>query len=211
MRGRLSQRGGRSGRRVGLVLLLLAALPLQAQAHTSIQGLGDFIGGLLHPVVTPAHVLLLLGLGLLAGRVSPPPLRRPMLCFLPLSALGLAVTGFGWVKALHPAVLHGAVLVVGGLLAWGRPLSTPALCGLFAFAGTALGLDSAAESTAPAAVLKTLAGTWLGLGVLVYDVAIYASLGAASSWLRQALRIAGAWLVAIALLMLAFALRPPAG
>jgi urease accessory protein len=173
--------------------------------------MGDFIGGLLHPVVTPAHGLLLLALGLLAGRSAPPPLRWPMRCFLPLSALALGVTGAGWVKALHPAVLHGALLVVGGLLAWGRPVPLPALCGLFAFAGTALGLDSAPDSTVPAAVLKTLAGTWLGLGVLVYDVAIYASLGAATSWLRHALRIAGAWLVAIALLMLAFALRPPAG
>lgn len=192
-------------------MLGLTALPLTAHAHTSIQGMGDFIGGLLHPVVTPAHVLLLLGLGLLAGRVSPPPLRRPMLCFLPLSALALGVTGAGWVKALHPAVLHGTVLVVGGLLAWGRPLSSPALCGLFAFAATALGLDSAPESTAPAAVLKSLSGTWLALGVLVYDVAIYASLGAGTSWLRHAVRIAGAWLAAIAVLMLAFALRPAAG
>jgi urease accessory protein len=211
MRGHGHHRGGQAGRRVALAVLGLAALPLPAQAHTSIQGVGDFIGGLLHPVVTPGHVLLLLGLGLLAGRVSPPPLRWPMRCFLPLSALGLAATGLGWVKALHPAVLHGAVLVVGGLLAWGRPVSMPALCGLFAFAGVALGLDSAAEASAPGAILKTLAGTWLGLGVVVYDVAIYASLGAATSWLRHALRIAGAWLLAIAVLMLAFALRPPAG
>lgn len=205
------QRGFRPGRHVLPAVACLFFLPLPARAHTSIQGLGDFIGGLLHPVVTPAHGLLLLGLGLLAGRAAPPPLRRPMAFFLPLSALALATTGVGWVKALHPAVVHGAVLVVGGLLAWGRPVSGPVLCGLFAFAGAALGFDSAPESAAAAGIVKTLAGTWLGLGVLIYDVAIYASLGVTTGWMRHATRIAGAWLAAIAVLLLAFALRPAAG
>ncbi|MFM1769893.1 MAG: hypothetical protein RJA22_2422 [Verrucomicrobiota bacterium] len=187
------------------------ACPAPARAHTSIQGLGDFIGGLLHPVLTPTHALLLLGLGLLAGRTTPPPMRWPMRCFLPLTALALAMTGLGWVKAMHPVVLHGTLLMVGGLLAWGRAMPLPALCGLFAFAGAALGLDSAPETTAAPAIVKTLLGTWLGLAVVLYDIAIYASLGAAAAGLRVAARIAGAWLMAIAILMLALALRTGAG
>ena len=57
-------------------------------------------------------------------------------------------------------------------------------------------------------IIKTLSGTWIALVVLVCDIAIYVSLGAEAKWLQIALRVAGSWIIAIALLVLAFSLRP---
>ena len=185
-------------------------LPLAAHAHTSVQGMGEFIGGLLHPVVTPSHLLVIIGLGMLAGRTSPPPMKRPMACFIPLTALALALTCTSWVKAVHPVLLHGIGLILGALIASGKSPATAVTCGLFALAALALGFDSGPEVNGVAARVKALLGTGLGLIVLVYDVAIYVSLGAHTNWLKIALRILGAWMVAISVLMLAFALRPPA-
>lgn len=196
--------------RCWLPALGLLAFPGSAQAHTSVQGLGDFISGLLHPVVTPSHLLLVLGLGLMAGRRSPPDLKRPMAMFIPLTALALGLTATGGVKAIHPALLNGVAVVIGILLALEKQPSMLWTCVLFSVAALALGFDSGIEAGTTGTIFKTLLGSWLGLMVLVYDIAIYASLGAERPWVKIALRIAGAWLVAIGVMMLAFALRPPA-
>ena len=172
-------------------------------------GMGDFIGGVLHPVVTPSHFLLLLGLGLLAGRRSPPPMKLSMGLFLPLSALALASTAAGWVKGVHPTLLHGLILVTGAVLALDKLPTPSGAAVVFGMAALVLGFDSGVETGASGSVLKTLLGTWLSLAVLSYDAAILAALAAGRRWWPVARRITGAWLVAIALMMLAFALRPP--
>ena len=75
-----------SPRRLLPVLALLLAFPAAAQAHTPIPGMGEFAGGLLHPLTTPFHVLILLGLALLVGQQVPMRLKLPLSVFLPLSA-----------------------------------------------------------------------------------------------------------------------------
>ena len=47
-------------------LLLLA--PGLAVAHSPMQGIGNFYGGILHPILVPSHLLALLSLGLLIGQ-----------------------------------------------------------------------------------------------------------------------------------------------
>jgi hypothetical protein len=71
----------------------------------------------------------------------------------------------------------------------------------------AIGLDSAVESNSTASAVKTLLGNWIILVVMVCDVAIYVSLGGEAKWLKVALRIAGSWIIAISLLVLAFSIR----
>jgi len=197
-------------RPIAAALFSLLLFPGAAHAHTSVKGMGDFISGLLHPVVTPSHLLLIVGLGLLAGRKAPPAMKWPMALFIGLSAVALGLTT-GWALSVHPVLLHAVSLVVGILLATGRALSLAWICPLFAFAALSMGLDSGVEPTTAGSRGQILFGTWLGLMVLVYDVSLYASLGAKARWVQIAWRIAGAWLVAISLMMLAFALRPPGG
>jgi hydrogenase/urease accessory protein HupE len=128
-----------------------------------------------------------IAMGLLAGRRRPLDLRAPMGWFIALSGAGLMVATAAGVKAVHPALPLGVALGAGALLV--------------------LGLDSAVEAGSSAGVAKMLAGTWLSLVVLVYDVAIYVSLGGEARWLGVALRVAGSWIIAVALMVLAFSLR----
>ena len=49
-----------------IIAFLISAAP--AQAHVPIEGVGGFYGGLLHPILVPAHALALLALGIFIGR-----------------------------------------------------------------------------------------------------------------------------------------------
>jgi urease accessory protein len=190
-----------------LLLLCLFAFPATAYAHSPVKGIGDFYSGLLHPLTTPSHVLIIVAIGLLAGRRRPFYLKTPMIVFSTFSGAALIIGTVGGIKAIHPAVMVGIALCAAIPLALDKDPSTTLFCALVAVAAVAMGLDSAVESKSTAAVVKTLLGNWTSLVVLVCDVAIYVSLGGEAKWLKVALRIAGSWIIAISLLVLAFSFR----
>ena len=71
-----------------------------------------------------------------------------------------------------------------------------------------LGLDSGVDAgMSGAAAAKMLAATEVSLLLCVVNVAFYVSLLPPVRWVQTAARIIGSWIVAIALLMLAFALK----
>ena len=187
----------------------LLALPATASAHTVVSGVGDFFGGVLHPLTTPAHVLLLLGLGLYLGQQVPFKLKTSLAVFVPVSALALGLTNTGLVKTVPPTLIIGLALLAGVLVATETPPADWLSRGLFALAALALGLDSAVETGAGLVVLKTLLGTWTGLIIAVADIAFYSSKFAKWRWQRVGLRVAGSWITAASLMILAFALRRP--
>jgi urease accessory protein len=189
------------------VFLLLVALPATAHAHTTIQGAGDVLNGILHPLATPSHMLILLGLGLLAGQQSPPNLKTPMLTFLPVSAVALLLTMTGAITAVYPPVLIAIALCAGILVALEAPLPRLACIALFAAAAIAIGLDSAVETGSTVAVLKRLFGTWVSLALIIFNLAYYVSLWTKQKWQRIGIRVVGSWLIAIAFLVLAFSLK----
>jgi urease accessory protein len=190
-----------------LLLLLFLAFPLEAHAHSPVKGMGDFINGLLHPLTTPAHILIVVGLGLWLGQRSPLNLKLPMLIFAPLTAAALLLSMTGIVKTVHPPFLIALALAAGTLVAMDKPLPALGTASLFTLAALALGFDSAVENGTTAAILKTLLGTWLSLVLLVVDIAIYVSLCVKKPWQKIGIRILGSWIIAISLLVLAFALR----
>ena len=190
-----------------LPVALLLALPATAGAHTVVSGVGDYFSGVLHPLTTPAHVLVLLALGLLAGQQSPLSLKTPLAVFIPVSAVALALTTTGLVKTVYPPVLISMALVAGGLVAWEKPPPAWAIRMIFAAAALALGLDSTVETGGGLAVAKTLLGTWTGLILAVADVAYYSSRFTRWPWQKVGLRVVGSWITAASLMILAFALR----
>jgi urease accessory protein len=190
-----------------LVALLVLALPATAGAHAVISGVGDYFSGVLHPLMTPSHLLLLLGLGLLLGQHSPFNLKTPLVVFIPVSALALGLTATGIVPTVYPPVLISLALLAGALVALEKQPSAP-VCRLgFGLAALAIGLDSAVESGAPLAIVKTLLGTWTGLIIALVDIAYYSSRFTKWQWQRVGLRVAGSWITAASLMILAFALR----
>lgn len=184
------------------------ALPAEAHAHSPFPGAGDFIGGLLHPVTSPTHVLVIIGLGLMAGRRTLAEVKEPAITFAIGSALGLSLTLTGMMEAVPPAIPIVIALVAGALLASEKSLPLLWTNALYGAAGMILGLDSAVENGSAWTITKTLLGNWISLGLLVADLAIYVTFGAHAKWLTIALRIVGSWIIAIALMVLAFSMRP---
>jgi urease accessory protein len=197
----------RANRLLPVLALFVFTFPVEAQAHAPVKGMGDLFNGLLHPLTTPAHLLIVLGLGLWIGQRTPLNLKTPMLVFAPLSAAALLGTMTGAVTTVHPSFLLALALVAGALVALDKPLPTLWAGALFALAALGLGFDSGVDSTTTATVLKTLLGTWISLLLLVVDIAIYISLCTKKPWQKIGVRVVGSWIVAISLLVLAFALK----
>lgn len=179
--------------------MLCTAVP--AWSHAPMQGIGEFYGGILHPLVVPAHVLALMMLGLLAGQRGMAAVRRTYLGFLPALVAGLALSGTRFGGGQEPLLLLFSALA--GLLVvvqWRWPIS------VFLPAGAAvallLGLDSAPEGLALGPYVATLTGTALGAFaclLLVADLSERASMG----WQRIGLRVLGSWGAASATLVYA--------
>jgi urease accessory protein len=181
-----------------LAAALLAAAP--AQAHTVIEGISGFPGGLLHPILVPAHALLLVTLGLIAGAQTTQ--RRFLVALFPLAliaAVALIVSAFAadtqniilWLCAISGAVLA---------LAWPLPLIVPSA--LIAAGGIALMLDSVPALLSVRDTLLALGGTAVS-ALAVF--ALFATLAATLTrpWQIVGRRIVGSWATASAILVLA--------
>ena len=179
--------------------LLCTAVP--AWSHAPMQGIGEFYGGILHPLVVPAHVLALVMLGLLAGQRGMAAVRRTYLGFLPALVAGLALSGTRFGGGQEPllllfSALAGLLVVVQGRWPIGVLLPAGAAVALL------LGLDSAPEGLALGPYVATLTGTALGAFaclLLVADLSERASKG----WQRIGLRVLGSWGAASATLVYA--------
>ncbi len=189
----------------GLCTLLVSIST--AHAHLTVEGVGDVANGALHPWMSPAHLLVMVGLGLLLGQQVPLDLKTPMRVFAPVSALALLFTLAGNVSGVYQPVLIGIALVAAILV--GLEIKLPRLAGgaLCVAAACAVGLDSAVDTGSTLSVLKTLAGTWLSLNIAVFYIAVCASNAVEYHWSRVGIRVLGSWIIAIALMVLAFSLR----
>lgn len=178
-----------------------------APAHMLVEGAGDFGNGALHPLMSPAHLLVLVGLALHLAQQIPFGLKAALWTFAPVSAVALALTFHDSLGVIHQPVLIGLALVLGILVGLEIHLPRRAVvlaCGLVA---ACVGLDSGVDGQSAAATVKTLLGTWLVMNALIAYLAMVASNGADKRWARTAIRVFGSWIVAISLMVLAFMLR----
>lgn len=179
-------------------------------AHMTAPGMNAFSSGLLHPWMTPTHVIILLALGLWLGQHVPLRLGLPCKVFAPAAAVALAVSATKWIIAVPPFILAAIALVIAAAVALEARLPAAVRVMLLAAAAIGIGLDSGPDTTKALDTFSTLAGTWVSLGLGLVNIAYYVSLAAASQkqWIRIGIRVAGSWIFAISLLMVAFALRP---
>jgi len=177
-------------------------------AHMSLPGANEIMNGFLHPLIVPSHVLILLGLGIALGQHQPLKLR-PLVVFAIVAAVALGSTLTGWIANVPPVVLSSLALAVGGVVALGRPLPAVLIYPLVGSAAVAMGLDSGPESLPLLGGLKSVLGTWVSLSAWLATIAFWTSQGVEQNkpWLTVGLRVAGSWIFAISLLVLAFALK----
>jgi urease accessory protein len=160
------------------------------------------VAGLVHPVSTPAHVVALTGLSLIAGRN-----------FLSANAAIIGSFGLGLAAGLG-AIAWG----VGETPASDVLLASATLCGLIAASGltapvlfamavalasgAALGLDSPPQSILIGEALATLIGTACG-GIAALAMIAFLASAIGRLWHGVLLRVVGSWIAAIAIMVLA--------
>lgn len=191
-----------------LPVIALLLMPSVASAHSTFPGLGEYASGFLHPLTTPPHGLVLLALGLSLGQRAPLRIGEPAALFAVAAAAGLLLTAITHFGGVQPAWLIAVGLCVGVGVAVGAPVPFWVKLGACGVAALLLGLDSGVEAGTPgASVAKILSATWASLVLCLVNAAFYVSLLPPVRWIQIGVRVLGSWIVAIALLMLAFALR----
>ncbi len=181
------------------VLACLIATP--ALAHPPPLGLTGFSGGLLHPLFVIDHVMAILAMGLLMGSQE----RwhwLPPAAFAVGIAAGAAMMMSGVVPLYANACILGVAMVAGLLvaLAWPLPVWLGVL--LAGMLGVAMALDSPPEVLSVSEANLMLAGT--ALGATVFVIAVWqAARPIRAGWAIIAIRAAGSWVAAAAILALA--------
>jgi urease accessory protein len=187
--------------RAALVALALLAAPGAAQAHAVIEGVSGFSGGLLHPLLVPAHMLALLGAGLMAGSQH---LRNTV--SLVIVFAGSLTTAAGFVSLAYAPLEPGLVLLVCTVLAslgaaYGAPLPFAVSGIVTGLVAIALVMDSVPAVLSLMETMLALSGT--GLTALAFFALVtLLSAAARPGWPRTGIRIAGSWCAASALLVL---------
>lgn len=188
---------------VARIACSLLGCPGTVLAHSVFQGVGNFYGGFLHPAGVPAHLLALLAVGLFVGQRGWEFTVHALRLFI-LSCLGGLALAWTGVKlpAILPLLTGAAVL--GVLVAAGLRVPPKAGLALAVWVGFFIALDSAPDGLEGAARLAALGGTALGASAaFIWVSAPVSALG--RPWQHIAIRAAGSWVGASALLVLALA------
>jgi urease accessory protein len=183
-----------------LVLTVAVLLPAKAIAHAPYEGAGSFHGGVLHPLLVPAHALAILAAGLLIG-------QRPLRPGPAMAHYGAGLLiGFGamiWavVPQSAPEVLLAAAAMSGAVVALAWPVPKWLINALALVIGLALALDSPPHvisiQQANVIVIGTFCGAVMLLVAVVEAAAIFRG-----GWQGIAIRILGSWIAASAIMSL---------
>jgi hydrogenase/urease accessory protein HupE len=175
-------------------------------AHTQFAGVGDFWNGTLHPLYTPAHVVLLIALGLCLGHQSLRRVTTAAVAFGLFSALGV-IWAIAWpLTEIGQAAPLAIAMLVAVLIALDRAIPEAGLIALYAAGGLLIGADSGVAHVTLTTALKMSLGTWLSVCFVVFNIAFHTA-RLTQHWQRIGVRIAASWIVAISMLVLAFAIR----
>jgi urease accessory protein len=194
--------------RRGLIVLVACAAAgpalALAPAHVPIAGGSGFYAGLLHPLYVPEHTLAVVGIGLLVGQQGEGRTALQVGFAVALIA-GLAAIALAAGPSHANGVLVVSAALCGLLVALARPL--PAALGwpLAAVTGAAIGLDSPPEVIDLRIATVMLIGTGLG-AIMLLTVVVEGVSWLRRDWQRIAVRVAGSWTAAAAILVLALRL-----
>lgn len=183
-----------------LLLFLVATDPLLA--HSPIKSMGNFYSGLLHPVFVPAHLLLLIALGLFIGQKGLSENRLSFAVFLVTTVIGLIGAWFSVGGELEIALLSAAA-IIGLLIASNLPIGVYLCAIIAALVGLLISVDSAQDTLSGMGKLLTLLGTGVGISILFLYAMGFADYFNKKPWQKIGIRIIGSWLAASSLLVIA--------
>ncbi len=177
-------------------------LPQIASAHSPIKGMGDFLNGVLHPLLVPEQVLLLLGLGLFYGQHHVNRHKKNILYFMSAIITGLFLGDFLQAVDLSLPLLLLA-LMINFFVLIKRDFYRPVFIFLVVLSGLLLGLDSTQAELTGKAKLVTLFGSGIGMYFLMLYTMALSETFSTPQWRVIAVRILASWLSASALMVLA--------
>ena len=188
------------------VSLLLTFQSSRAWAHGNID-VADFYQGMLHPILHIEHILSILALGFWSGQAKGRGQWLTPLTFTGAVLLG-AVLGLCSVELpAAPVVIYASMILLGLLVAARLRLPVAAMVSIAAslglFHGWAHGNGMLESLDKPVAYVIGI-GVALGL-LLFYSVQLLVYFRA--NFIQIAVRIAGSWITAIGLLVLALQTR----
>jgi urease accessory protein len=97
------------------LLFVVAAAP--ASAHSPVKGIGTFYNGMLHPYLVPAHLLVLLALGLMIGQHAPGSSRYSLPTFVATFFASAALMSWFPIVPLPETILLVVSLLAGLMVA----------------------------------------------------------------------------------------------
>jgi urease accessory protein len=191
-----------SAKRYAIVCLLALAVCEPALAHSPIKGIGNFYNGLLHPLFVPAHLLLLIALGLLIGQKGIYENRAAVAVFLVTTAIGLFGAWFS-IGGEMEILLLSAAAIIGLLIASNLSIGNYLSAIIAALVGFFIGIDSAQETLSGKVKLVTLIGSGVGIYLLLLYSMGFADYFNKKLWQKIGVRVIGSWVAASSLLVLA--------
>ncbi|MCG6937798.1 MAG: HupE/UreJ family protein [Gammaproteobacteria bacterium] len=187
------------------IVLALLAVPGSAFAHTAIKGANNFFNGFLHPVVVPAHLLLLIAVGLFFGQQKLKEIHMPLMVFLLSTMSGLVATTVSRAYQVEDIILAGAA-IVGLLIAIAHPIKLFWISTVGAVAGFLLGFDSMQDTLFGVQKYVGLFGSAVGIYCFSLYPMLIADYFKKKPWQKIGIRVIGSWIAASALLVLALSM-----
>ncbi|HEX7951935.1 MAG TPA: HupE/UreJ family protein [Burkholderiales bacterium] len=179
-----------------------------AYAHSMVKGVGDFYAGLLHVLTALEHVLPFIALSLLAGQRGFKMKTEAVLLVFPL-ALMLGAGAALWLTPPPGLAFFNvaSAILLGVLVAAAWPLPGPLFYALVVVFGLSHGFANGEAVTATTKAYLFILGVGLsGLAVLAYGTLLVEFLlKRKAGWIHIAVRVAGSWIAAIGVLVLATA------
>lgn len=192
---------------IAVVYLSLLLIPEVSLAHTPIQGIGSLYNGLLHPLLVPAHLLLLVAVGLFFGQQGSKTIQPILGVFAFATIAGLTAAWFSFADETESFILVASTMV--GLIVAIAPKVPLIVCGSIALlVGFLLGFDSAQVELSGNDKLITLFGSGVSIYLLVLYPMVLADYLNKKEWQKIGIRIIGSWVAASSLLVLALSLSP---
>ena len=192
---------------LAVVLLVLSGLPVPAYAHLTNTGFGPFYDGLAHLFLSPADLMHVIALALLAG-LRGPYCGRVILFVLPPA--WLAGIFFGFLLAAQATIPMAATALItftlGVLVAVNRPFPPAVVGGIVVIVGLFDGARNGID-------LSHVASNFLVTAGIVCALFIFVSLFTGqvtkirAFWAQVSVRVAGSWIAAAGLFMLGWAAR----
>jgi hydrogenase/urease accessory protein HupE len=185
--------------------LIICITPGSVLAHSPVEGVNSFYNGILHPAFIPAHLLLLLSLGIFFAQHGLDRYRSALSVFLVATLFGLTVAWFVSFTSVDFYLLSGSV-ILGLLIAVNLFIADYLLLLIATFTGFCLGIDSAQETLYGMEKLVSLLGSGVGILLLLTIPLVLVDNLKKNKWQRISVRIVGSWIAASAFLVLALSI-----